>query len=91
MAGGGGGYSGDVGNRGDPRIYAISLFGVDSRLSVPHLLSLLGTVHHDRIDFGDSIDRNAIALLQCQRMVGGLKLDPWPKAVVAKMKHPSAR
>jgi len=48
-------------------------------------ISLIGAVHHDRIDFGDSINRNAIALLKCQWMVCGLKLDEWPNFVVAKM------
>jgi hypothetical protein len=42
-------------------------------------------VHHDRIDFGDPIDRNPVALLDSERMIRGLKLDPWSKSVVAKM------
>ena len=51
-----------------------------------HILrNLIGAVHHDRIDFGDSIDRNPAALLQCQRMICGLKLNKWSRSVVAKV------
>jgi hypothetical protein len=37
------------------------------------------------MDFGNPIDRNSVALLECERMVRGLELDPWPEPVVAKM------
>jgi len=42
-------------------------------------------VHHDRIDFGDPIDRDPVALLEGERMIRGLKLDPRSLAMVAKM------
>src|SRR5215471_1928239 len=50
-----------------------------------HQPSLIPTMHHDRVDFSDSIDGNPITLLNCERMICGLKLDPWAKSVVAKM------
>jgi len=55
----------------------------------PTRSGLIGVVHHDRIDFGDPIDRNSIALLKCQWMMCGLKLDKWSKPVVAKMGWPT--
>jgi len=37
------------------------------------------------IYLGDTIDRNSVALFQCQQTIGGLKLVRWSKYVVAKM------
>jgi hypothetical protein len=42
-------------------------------------------VHHDRIGFSDPINGNPVALLNSEPMVGGLKLDPRPQAIVTKM------
>ena len=42
-------------------------------------------MHHDRVDFSDAIYRNAVALLQRQRMICGLKLDQGSKSMVAKV------
>src|SRR5262249_53876279 len=42
-------------------------------------------VHHDRIDFGDPIDRNPVALFESERMIRGLELDPRSLTIVAKM------
>src|SRR5262249_23716177 len=46
---------------------------------------LFGAVHHERIDFDDSIDRNPVALCQRQWMICGLKLNKWSRSVVAKV------
>jgi hypothetical protein len=55
------------------------------RMVESHLPSMIGTMHHDRVDFCDPIDRNPIVLLQRQRMIRRLKLDPWSNSVVAKI------
>ena len=44
-------------------------------------------VHHLRVNFSHSLLRDATTLLDCKKMIGGLKFDVWPSSMITKM-HP---